>query len=621
MPSILANYRDFHAFRPALDPRTENGIVVVDGENFLFDVDGPKSAFATRLGNWDRFAADNRANWQEFLVEDEFFYGTPTGLMRINPVSKYPEMVLSIPITAQSRQYWPWSYAKIGNIYYFAQFDIGLWQYNQETAMWTLVTLYFQSVRFICESYGRLLVLSDTAVYWSSLDDGTDFAPSLTTGAGFQSLSLLSRNAFRIDAVVDGVIISTDRGWLKGQFVSASYVFRWYVISHAVESFTPNSVVNIRDLGLIGMDAHGGFFLTTDGKPQAWEPEMGAYLKERFFKKLNKKLFGLIQLKYSHGSKLLFVSFAPNNREGFYQNTFVYSLLSGKWGRFSRPHRGIFELTSATITDNLPAYMKPDGYIHVLDGDVNCETLPAVPTVLADVAYRRISDPLLLSISGVYTGSSYIEFADIELELFPPVLMSGLYAITERTFFEDDVDTEEAEFVVGTPYIGISTFIFDDVGGVQFFLRAYQLPQISMNSSLDIGPIRFAGQKTALETSTITEIAIGLHQTSEDTIEDWNTAEGEEDWNTDTGEADWGFKTRADDNFDLVNVQMDDGISHQLQGEEFVPVRSNLGSVLTYAPEGWSGVYHKLRLRAFETDQGFSLKTLDLTGLLTGVQQ
>ncbi|HMD82455.1 MAG TPA: hypothetical protein VKE92_14160, partial [Anaerolineales bacterium] len=209
-PSLNINLKELGSYRPVIDPRRFPTPVVIKGTNFVFDVDGPRAGFADRFYNWFQFDAKTRLGIREFKVEREFFYGTPTGIWEIDPVSLMPDLLL--PITTIKR-HWPWTMAKVGNRYYFAQHNVGIWQYNPDSDdnEWRRVNLPLNvNCKGVCEAYGRLIALSDELVFWSALDDGTDFEPSTVTGAGFQALSMLSRNAFRVDKVADGFIVSSD---------------------------------------------------------------------------------------------------------------------------------------------------------------------------------------------------------------------------------------------------------------------------------------------------------------------------------------------------------------------------------------------------------------------------
>src|SRR6185503_17631895 len=147
----------------------------------------------------------------------------------------------------------------------------------------------------------------------------------------------------RVDKVADGFIVSSDKGFQKGENVAASYVFRHYVLSTDVRIFSPNAVFYVDDIGLIALDGNG-FHITDGQKPQVWEPEEGEYLKQNYLRQMDRNKLGCLQVYYSHSAKQIFVGLAPNLREGTFTMTRCFTIASGKWSVYSRPHHGLFEV-------------------------------------------------------------------------------------------------------------------------------------------------------------------------------------------------------------------------------------------------------------------------------------
>jgi hypothetical protein len=434
---MLVEAKDFESYLPIFDARrlSKPGVLYPRSKNFVFDVDGPRSAWASKFANFWQFDQTTRHLIHEFDVNGTFFYGTPTGIYWINPVSLAAEVLL--PITTL-RRYWPWSFAKVGNRFYFAQYNVGLWEWNDEDGIWTEVATPAE-VKFICLSYGRLMCLSDTTVFFSALDDGRNFIPAIA-GPGFQTLSILIRTAFRVDPVADGVIISTKKGLIKGQKVEASYVFRWDVLSRAVFTFSPNMGCILPDVGLVSI-GEGGFYITNGSTPAPWEPEMSEFLKRTYVDKMDRERIGCCRLDYLPSSKEFFASFAPNNREGTFVNTFCYKVASGKWGRFDWPHHGFFEVSKLSYDIDSPAYMDQWGYMQRLDGVYNKEILP---NTLSDFLYRVRAEPtprIVVDEDGITT---IIGITDIYLfvgenpTLFSGIDNSGLYTTSETCYSDSE---------------------------------------------------------------------------------------------------------------------------------------------------------------------------------------
>jgi hypothetical protein len=159
----------------------------------------------------------------------------------------------------------------------------------------------------------------------------------------------------------------------------------------------------------------------------------------------------------------------------------------------------------------------------------------------------------------------------------------------------------------------------DGQGGIELIALPFQLPNVGLNSVLEIGPFRFTDETQSDETSSVSTLTLGLAASSIFTIsEDWNAETGSDDWNTETGSEDWGQGTVIPNTFDLTLISSGDGSTTALQGEEALQVFNNLGAALTYAPMGFSGIYHTLTLFCEEPGQSYALKTVDFTGLMTG---
>lgn len=411
MPSETYYSREFESYIPILDPRRLSKPALIYGKNFLFDVDGPRSAFNCEFYNWFKYGATDRRSWRDFKVENEIWYGTPTGIWRIMPVSLEPELLLDIQ-AAPLQKYWPWTCAKVGGLYYFGQHDKGLWQFDPSTKAFTKIdTPVGRKIRGVTASYGRLVCLSDTTVFWSALDDGTDLIPSTETGAGAQALSMLSANAFRVDGVADGIIVSTDKGYLKGEFVLAGYVFRWYILSDLMKPFTPNATVKLPDVGLLTLDTRG-FYLSNGKIPEPWEQLHGEFFSKNFIAKMDRRRLGCLALHYSYAAKALYVSFAPNEREGTFTFAFVYLMTSGKWGVFNRDHHGFFELTRQPEGIETSAYMQSDGRVRMFTTKLDVEVLPAAPESYLDFLIRKFEEPQPRMEDGVITGVTDLWFVD-----------------------------------------------------------------------------------------------------------------------------------------------------------------------------------------------------------------
>lgn len=638
--STTIEAKDLEPWTPDIDARRGAKPGIISGTNFIDDVDGPRSAFSNVFVDYNLFDATARAKINELRIVGDILYGTPVGVWRINSVSKLAELILPISISVK---FWPWTIAYVGAKYYLAQYDVGLWEYDPDAqTMHHIDTPAGDSIRGVAASFGRLVYLTTDNVAFSALDDGTDLEPSLTTGASAQPLSIAGGIAYRIAPIGGGFLVYMSEGIIQATFVQAAYVFTFRGLKTSVKLFSPNAGAFVPGLGDISLDA-SGFWLVKKAvnysdvttEPEPWEQEKGDYIKKNIISSLNQNLFGTIGMYFSIAEQKLFVYFSNNAAEGFMQTTFVYSLVSGKWGSFNQFHYGIYETLSITNNIYSCSFMGPDGYTRAFSNTDYTLDTPDVPLSIRDFLYR----PTLIEreiITFIDTDNTEVEIAITEFNFSDNIPTAynaytsfGLYYINYIPYSDTSNDSQNdppyASGIGGSKQSGRMIDILGDFmnidtsGAVEIFAIPYQAPKIGLNSVLTIGPFRFTDQTQADETSAISSLIVGLSSTSNFTItEDWNIMSGNEDWNTETGFEDWGSGNTLPNVFNLTLSDTDDGINSPIQGDEFLPVFKDLGSSLQYAPIGYSSSYHNLTLSATNSGEAFALKFCFMAGQLTG---
>lgn len=588
MANSVANLTDIQSWVPAYDPRRLPKTTVIGGRNFVHDVDGIRSAFGSVYADYNLFDNVARRKVQTLRVNDEFFYGTPAGLFRLNPDNAQLEPILILPIDV-ANWYWPWTMAFVGNVYYFAQYGIGLYQYNAVTrALAKISTPANDDVFGICASYSRLILLSSTLVAWSSLDDGTDFIPSLTTGAGFQALSLVGQGPFRVDPLDDGFVVCMKDGILKATNVAASYVFRFDAYTKDVKLFSPNAAVLVPDLGLICLDRAGLRLIAAGAAPAIWEQDMGTFLKDNPIKDMDKRKIGCVSMFYSQAARMLFISFAPNVREGALNSTYVYYVPSGKWGPMSYQHYGILETAQGLDMQDTCGYVGIDGYVHAFSDIAYSETLFSGGICFLDCQWRQ--DEEVIALDNVDTDGNVITLGFTELRSF-------------------DMDP--------TPFLALegNALHTQDINGKPIPLYT---DRNQLFSTAEIGMFRFSQLIYVDETSMCYAVTVGLKEGDANlTFTDLNVEDDNVDLNTRDGIDDQGDITDYQ-RFQLTLIDTDDGFTLQVQGEEPLTPFSVDGSSMTYSTQGFSSVYHKLRLDTVNVGDSFFIKTIEVGGVGTG---
>lgn len=593
MARQVLNLKDLQSWVPAYDARRLDKVSVMGGQNFAHGVNGPGSAFGSVFSDYNNWLV-GAGKITELLVGDTYFYGTIAGIFRMNKDNRQLEPIIEITVLEEAR-FWPWTVAEVGGLYYFSQFNIGLWQYDPlSNTVQKITTPFGDNIRGIGASYNRLIALGDRIYGWSSTDDGTDFNPSLLTGAGAQ-VFLVGTEGFRIDATDDGFIVATNLGVMKATTVSAEYVWQHSVHSKNIRIFSPNAGANIPDVGIVYLDTLGFHIIAPGSVPADFQQDMGSFLKDGVIKEMDESKHGCLQVYFSRAANSLFVATAVNDREGRYSQTFQWDKLSNKWGSFDDSHFGMLETFFSVTNKFTCGFMGVDRYIHVFAGSPYIEALPAGGFCLADFLLR---DPVEVPM----------------LNLVTPTETTGRFPGNLINLAISEIHTADTDPTLRLDRIGaLLTNPFNPS-------TPYYLPQIGLNSQVDIGPFRFVNQLDSDGTSAISQLVLGLSRGTGFILnENLNTEAGTENLNTDADEIDTLGTLYISDNFNSELITSDDGMTDDpLQGPELLLFSELIGSSLQLFPFGFSGVFHKLRLSATSAGQNYSVKTIDISGQPTG---
>lgn len=616
--------KDLGPWVPDIDPRRNNGASILGGRNFQDTIDGPASAWSSNIINFNYWQEPSRKKITELKITNDILYGANDGVWKINKVSQVAELIISVTVT---ETYWPWSIAYVGGVYYIAQYNVGLWRFDPaDNSVIKVTTPFGDNVSYVAESAGRLIYISPDYVGVSAQDDGTDLTPSLTTAAQAQPISLVGGLGLRIDVILDGFLVYTTNGIMKGTFTQAAFVFRFDVLKSGVRLFSPNAATYIPKLGSVSLD-NSGLSLTAEGDRGSvpWEPVMGDFIHRNYIHKSDQTKYGNIQLYWSDAEQKLFVSICSSPLEGIMDKCFVWSAVTKRWSPFDHTNTGIFE--TYTPSDNLYicGYMGIDGYMRQFSNTNYSQGLPDDGYTINDLLYRAPNETEILTVE---ISSTVIQVATTEIlgsDANPIAYKNftnstGLYEINSEVFSDTNLNSQlDPDTVIDDPIL-IGSYIDVYVSGVvELFAVVYSLPAIDIESQLIIGPYRYSAQTDADETSMVSNLILGMPPVANFIVsEDWNNDGVSEDWNVLSGQEDWGSGNFTPNLFSLTLRSTNDGINPPLQGDEALEVFNDLGSALAYNPLGYSGIWHILILETVNPYDSFALKTADFTGMLTG---
>lgn len=624
--TLNVNTKELGPWSPSIDARRFDKPGVIAGMNWIDDIDGPRSYFGSNFVNFNFWDPSTRQKINELRAGTDILYGTPTGVYRINTTSGVAEPILQVAVV---NTFWPWTIAFVGGLYYLAQYDVGLWQYDPvNNSIAHVSTPVGEIVRYVIKSCGRLVIMSSTLYAWTALDDGTNFTPSLTNGAGAQGINIIGGTPMALCPLDDGFLCYTTVGIAKATFQQAAYIFKHEPLSTTIKIFSPNAVLYVPKLGALSLDDTGfnlirEFNYSDFGKPQPWEIEKGDYIRKNVLAGLDHTQIGVMGFYYSQIEQKLFLSFSGNTRIGVMTLNFVWTAVSKRWSSFDHQNTGIFETYNPINNIYTCSYVGTDGWMRAFQNSNVSQDVPALPATLYDYVYRVELEESVLAIVSAAGVVYQTCTTDINQSDNNP-LFYGNYSTVIGVFyinylpFSDTIDdgATDIPFSGNTCTTNINT---QQQGVCELFAIPLTLPQIGLNSSIEMGPWRFQEQTQPDDTSALSGLLLGLSQVSDfNLFVDWNLTFGSEDWNTGSGTVDWGTGVTSPNAFDLTLTTSNDGYNAILTGDEELVVFNDLGSALKYAPFGYSGIWHTLTLEAVDAGQAYALKTIDFTGLLTG---
>ena len=351
--------------RPAQGRRQVGERFVMDGRNFMLDVEGPHSEFGTDLMFHEIMYSPEGAqtlevNDQTFIVNDEgfFAYNTTANVL-------YPVYVFATMPTGD----FPWSMALVGSKYYFSRKGVAaIIEYDPVTSTWTSFTLNVPTnPHGVCEAGGRLTITGESYNSWSAIDDGQNLATSTTTGAGSQLLALVGAGTvYGVFPTADGCITYTSSGLMKTEVINSVNPFRHYRLVKDIVPINQFNIVEIENEHIFL--AESGFFKTAGKKPQPWQPLMGEYFHKTVFKDHDFSNITHIRMWYNYHRQWMFVSIVDGSGNDYLYD-YAYGLYlprGDEWGMFNRQHYSIGEywLDGVEFESYNAGYISATGHVH-----------------------------------------------------------------------------------------------------------------------------------------------------------------------------------------------------------------------------------------------------------------
>lgn len=569
--SVNINTTQFKGLIEALDPRQLAEIGILDGANFLLDAEGPYSAFGSNLITHQKISAPR--NNRTFRVGADIFQFTTGAVLAYDSTAGYYYPVFTF---TDSGDVAPWFHAIVGGNHYFARMGVGLLRYIVSTAAWS--TLSGGSIPVgvvsVAESGDRLIVLGTSVVAWSAISDGADMVTNISTGAGFQPLTLIGGgDAWGVYAVTDGFISITNRGSMKSTSVDSAIPFRHDAMD--IESHVPINpfcAISIGNDRLIFL-TRAGLVETAGEHPMPWQPLMGEYLVRKIIPNLDLTKKGILKLHYDLDRQWFIISVGTNSDPQIYTYAKVLYIPRDEWGEFNHTHSAFGELNIAegSAAGFNFGYIGEDGCVHSFN-DLNRVQANDDFTEYDGVRH------LIHQIPGRYEENNLIGSMNVNLTAFDRNQYPELYDIYPN------------------------------------FLAVQQ----SINAYIDIGAFRATDGKESDVVSQIDDIAVGMNLSVVVETEDYNLGTGVEDYNSDTGVEDYGFNFIADVEYGVRITPTLDGVTPYKNQQLTAMLIEEVDGVKFFDTGSSLGIYHIIRISAQAVNESFHLKLLNTTAKLVG---
>lgn len=643
MANSLIQVRGIKGLVPALEPKEMQQPFVVDGRNFAMDFEGPYSAFSHMVSSYTPL--DSPELVQTLQVESETYICTSSGIYGYDVVnmSYYPKYLFP----AVSTKY-PWSMAQVGGFYYFCRRDVGVIQHDYTNRKWVVVSSPYlpNNPAYITNSYGRLIVLGDNAVVWSSLDNGLDFVTSLETGAGYQGLSIVRGTPLGIREIANGFLTFTSQGIMISEFIGTAAVFQHRKLTTTDQLLNPFCLVTTSELTHVFLTRQG--FRVTDGKvPDVFEPLFNQFLFRKVFPNfeiLNQTMFRMF---YSQERQSFFLSIASSAYPTKYSKAYVFNTTRQEWGSFDENHYGIgeFYFGSGPYAGYNLGYIDFDGFSHYMTGALPYKEV--VPDINDNIIiYRKPTETETHFAEGVCIATSRFHMTAVDEQGFKNY-PSGLYTVA---YTSTGYSPAVMPAPVGTVFVGWADWNTDTSGdedwllvtgaedwldgeecaisygamGMQSNVVSRSFAPIdkqltALDSYVTVGVFRFIENKFPDEVNILTNVAVGMYgNNGTATNEDWNTFSPTvaEDYAGSNGlSEDWGFSYPSNLSYSMSVLGSFDGVAYDyVETPALVQDKNSVEYYSCYT----SGIYHAVTFSANNLFEYIHLKHLELSGFISG---
>jgi hypothetical protein len=573
---------DIQGFLPAVEPTRTEKLLLLNGQNYIFDARGPKSPFGNRL--LLPFALGRPEHVQGIRLKlrtgDRCFTITSDAILEwVETTGGWQIVYIFDDIRSNPYR---WTHGYLNDVMFFCHPSVGILAYDLTTNQCTRPTANGIPMDAIAIDInnGRLVVITPELFAWSSPSNGLDFTPALG-GAGFQKISNhVAGSPIMVTSYTRGCLIWTTGGVMRSEFTGDVAVYHHRALNTEYRPVNSFCTCRVDDDTVIILDERG-LFQSTGESPQPFAPLFNEFLIE-YIQKNKLRQGNNLRLEWDELKRHMFVSASLSITSPLYEFCFVYYPPLDKWGQFCETHYGILpvKIDTSERADDYYGFVDIEGFVRYwLDtGSRELSVADSVTHGAHILFYPRIQAPVTVNTEGETTlGSTLAAYS------YDP-----------------------------SPFLGRAGYYPSD----GFALVPPELT--GLDAKIQIGLLRFSQNESADEMSEITNIVLRSIQSGDaDQVSlDYNLVPAAAtDYNLTEGETDFGFETLNYVNHGLKVIGTLDGVTEFLS---VIPDIVGFTPGARYYSCSCVGVWHIFELTAEAVGEAFHLFTFKVTAVSAG---
>ncbi len=579
MASVVYRMADVKGLTPAIDPTRSQDQFVLNGDGYIFDAIGPKSAFGNRLLLPQPLLDSDHVQGIRLKLRsgDRCFAFSNTAILEWVEATGGWRVIYVTEDT--STQPYRWTYGFLSQVVYFCHPVAGIITYglNEDFAAALTGPGVPKDALALCVDNGRVVCVTPEYLMWSDPSDGQNWVPKLG-GAGFQLLAArVGGYPVMVSSYAKGVLTWTTGGVLRSDFTGDQEVYRHRALNTEYRPINSFCVFQSDQNTIVILDERG-LFMSQGEPPQPYQPVFNEFLLG-FLQDSDLKEATNVRLEWDELQRLLYLSYSMSRYDALYEHCFVLYPPTQKWGQFNEPHYGILPL-------RIGSGERMDDYYGFVDDQ------------------RRVRYWL-------NAGSR---------ERFDPRTDSNLYyPAIQKPFHYDDRDEGTVLSSGGKlssfPRTGLKRAGYYPDDGVIPFPPTL----MPLNARIQIGLLRNSEELSHDEMSELIQVLVRSDQSGpkERVGVDFNLVPAPaQDFNNPDESAYYGLNEINYVNHSLTLIPTIDGVS--IFGAPVMPSLVGFSKGARHYSCSSVGIWHIIEIGAMEVGEAFHLRTLELTATSAG---